>query len=115
MPGPSRTEAWRWLRPWPLLIAAVATFVAGSRLLVSDDARQLAAAALIVIGAVCVGAWIAMLAGHDYPGYDPPDIDPPGAADQTAERVDPPSPTQTPARTPAPRGGLAGPNPEERP
>jgi hypothetical protein len=90
MPSPSPTRDWSWLRPWPLLIAAVIAFVVGAQLLGSNDARQLAGSALIVVGAVCVGAWIVMLAAHDYPGYDQAhDVGPPGAV-ESAERADPP-------------------------
>lgn len=60
-----------WIRSWPLLIAAVITFVAGTRLLTDVNDRELAAAALLVVGAICVGAWITMLAAHDYPGREP--------------------------------------------
>ncbi len=88
MPSPSPTRDWSWLRPWPLLIAAVIAFVVGAQLLGSNDARQLAGSALIVVGAVCVGAWIVMLAAHDYPGFDH-DVGPPGAAQSAAGRVDP--------------------------
>ena len=65
-----------WLRPWPLLIAALATFVAGTRLLTETNDRELAATALIIVGAICVGAWITMLATHDYPGREPGEKDP---------------------------------------
>jgi len=64
----------RWFGPWPLALAAVAAFVAGTQLLTETGDKALAAAALIAMGAVCLGAWITMLASHDYPGRDvPPD------------------------------------------
>jgi hypothetical protein len=58
------------LRPWPLLIAALAAFIAGTRLLTETGNKELAAAALIVVGSICIGAWITMLATHDYPGHE---------------------------------------------
>ena len=59
----------RWLRSWPLLIAALAAIVAGTRLLASTSGRELAAVAILTIGAVLVGAWISLLASHNYPGH----------------------------------------------
>jgi hypothetical protein len=66
-------ERFRWLRTWPLLIAAVIAFTAGTRLLTDEGSRELAAAALVAMGAVCLGSWITMLASHDYSGREPDD------------------------------------------
>lgn len=57
-----------WLRSWPLLIASAIAIIAGTRLLESVTGREVAAAALLTMGAILLGAWIAMLSGHDYPG-----------------------------------------------
>jgi hypothetical protein len=62
-----------WLRPWPLLLGALAAVAAGTRLLNSPDGRELAAASLLTIGAVLIGAWICLLAAHDYSGREPDD------------------------------------------
>jgi len=55
------------LSPWPLLIAAIAAFFGGARLL-TQESREMAGAMLLTVGAVCVGAWIALLASHGYGG-----------------------------------------------
>lgn len=68
-----------WLRTWPLLIAALAAIIAGTKLLTSTGGRELAAVAILTVGAVLVGAWISLLASHDYPGHEdipPPDVGP---------------------------------------
>jgi len=64
---------WLALRPWPLALAAIAAFIIGTRLLTDAGDKELAAAALISMGAVCLGAWISMLAAHDYTGREPDD------------------------------------------
>jgi hypothetical protein len=67
-------HGYSWLRSWPLLIASVIAFVGATRLLRNTASVEFVAFALIAVGAVCLGAWIAMLAGHDYSGRD---VDPP--------------------------------------
>lgn len=57
-----------WLRSWPLLIASAIAIIAGTRLLESVTGREVAAAALLTMGAILLGAWVAMLSAHDYPG-----------------------------------------------
>ena len=36
----------------------------------SDAAKQLIAAALVAVSAVCIGAWIALLSNAGYTGHD---------------------------------------------
>lgn len=64
-----------FLASWPLLIAAAVAVTAGTRLLTSVVGREMAAAALLTIGSVCLGAWVAMLSAHDYPGREIPPAD----------------------------------------
>lgn len=45
-------------------------FVAAVRLLPDSQARAFVAFALVALGAVSLGAWIALLASHDYPGRE---------------------------------------------
>ena len=61
----------RWaalLRPWPLLIAAIAALAAA--LLVDPTSAGLLSTALVALGAVCLGAFIALFAAAGRP--DPP-------------------------------------------
>jgi hypothetical protein len=53
-----------------LLIAAVVAIVCGVILLKGTDEGASVADALIVLGAVCIGAWIALLAAHGYGGHE---------------------------------------------
>lgn len=56
---------WAWLRPWPLLAGAVAAIVAGVAI---APGRGALSVALVVLGAVCLGAWIALLAAGGHHG-----------------------------------------------
>jgi len=53
-----------------MLLGAVMAFVFGIGLLAGAEARNGAGEALIVIGAVLVGAWVALLASHGHSGRD---------------------------------------------
>jgi hypothetical protein len=65
-------KSYAWLRPWPLLIAGVAAFLGAIRLLLNTTSLEAVGFSLVAIGAVCLGAWIALLASHDYAGQEAP-------------------------------------------
>jgi hypothetical protein len=65
-------KGYGWLRPWPLLVASVAAFLGAIRLLLNTASLEAVAFALVAVGAVCLGAWIALLAGTGYTGREPP-------------------------------------------
>lgn len=56
-----RTD-WTWLRQWPLLVATAALIIAGEILLSGAEYRATAGFVLVNLGAVCLGAWIVLLA-----------------------------------------------------
>jgi len=53
----------------PLLMGAVIAFTAGIGLLAGSEARNGAGEALVVLGAVLCGAWIALLSSHGHTGH----------------------------------------------
>lgn len=55
-------------RHWPLLVGAVSAWTIGITLATTTEARSGALEALLVVGSVLVGAWIAMLARSGYDG-----------------------------------------------
>lgn len=83
-------KSWGWLRSWPLLVAAVVALATGTRLSVDTTTRAAIGLVLVTLGAVCLGAWIALLSAHDYTGRDPANVDPSGVpTPSTPGRVDP--------------------------
>ena len=52
------------LRPWPLALLAIVLVTSGTALLGSEEARTATGEALVVMGAVTIGAWLAMTAAH---------------------------------------------------
>lgn len=63
------------LAPWPLAMAAALAWSSAVALLSSVTARDSAGEALLVIGSVLVGAWIALLARAGYNGLERRDED----------------------------------------
>lgn len=71
--GPQRSKLDRWLiilKPWPLLAGAVTSIAAAILVLNTEGRAAELGTGLAVLGAVCVGAWIALLAAHGYRGHD---------------------------------------------
>jgi hypothetical protein len=58
---------------WPLLIAAVVCIGAGMSFDVAANDTEETRAYLLALGAVLLGAWVALLAAHDYRGAEPDD------------------------------------------
>jgi len=59
------------LRAWPLLVAAILLIGAAVSLLVYAGLGALGmGVAVLVLGAVCLGAWLALLAASGYGGRD---------------------------------------------
>lgn len=50
------------LRPWPLGMLAIVMVTSGTALLGSEESRAAAGEALIVMGGLITGAWLAMTA-----------------------------------------------------
>jgi uncharacterized membrane protein len=64
----------RFLRPWPILVAAAVCFVGGG-FIAGKTVRPYVGVALVTVGAVLVGAWVALLADHGHTGTE--DVDEP--------------------------------------
>lgn len=77
-----KSPRWADWRPWPMLAGAVVCITTAVALV---ENREAAAEALLVIGAILIGAWIVLLtlAGHTGQAAvlelqdDPPSEDPP--------------------------------------
>jgi hypothetical protein len=60
----------RELARWPLLLATGVLLAGGVMLAVRDDVSPESRTALIVLGSVCLGAWVALLASAGHDGRD---------------------------------------------
>jgi hypothetical protein len=60
----------RELARWPLLLATGVLLAGGIMLAVRDDVSPESRTALIVLGSVCLGAWVALLASAGHDGRD---------------------------------------------
>jgi hypothetical protein len=50
------------LRPWPLALLAIVMVTSGTALLSGDESRNATGEALVVMGGLIIGAWLAMTA-----------------------------------------------------
>lgn len=71
MPDPrSRLSDWLvLLRPWPLLGTAVVLLGGAIYVLMQTGQGASVGAGLAAMGAVCLGAWIALLAAYGHSGH----------------------------------------------
>ena len=70
------------LRAWPFLTMALLMFGLGINLISNEESKSEAGEALFILGAVLIGAWVALLAGGNVSeavrGWKEPDDDPDG-------------------------------------
>jgi FtsH-binding integral membrane protein len=67
---PSDSGWLKYLKSWPLLIAAVIAIAFGVGLASSDQQRAYGAVTLLTVGTLLLGVWIALLVTHGHTGED---------------------------------------------